>query len=267
MPCLWPARQTQQRCYAERYGGSASWQCSGARCACYAITGDYVGFPARHQRLATPITKRPGSSPVASSLWMRSILGRCYRGCACLGRLGRLCRRGSTCRGRRVGRSLRQRHRTVRQSVQEVDHVGALLLPRQTGKCHGRPGDIATRVGQEFVKFVEGPLAALGLHGGGEVEAATAFATLIADDIPEIRPDTVGAALLEGVAGLALLGGRLALFDRRRSQQILDRLLRRLGRGAFVAALFLGRDCVTGLGRFLGGKNSTGSDIEGQRDQ
>src|SRR6185437_16704828 len=39
-----------------------------ARCACYAITGDYVGFPVRHQRLATPITKRPGSSPVASSI-------------------------------------------------------------------------------------------------------------------------------------------------------------------------------------------------------
>ncbi len=87
---------------------------------------------------------------------------------------------------------------------------------RQTGKGHVGAGDVAARVLQKLVEFVEGPGAALGLHRRREVEAAAAGAALVADDVVEVRADAVRAALLEGVAGGALLGGSGALFQPRR---------------------------------------------------
>ena len=58
------------------------------------------------------------------------------------------------------------------------------------------------------------------------------------DDAIEIRADAVGAALLEGVAGRALLGGGGALLDRSGLQQLLDRLGRR---GGFLGSAAMGR--------------------------
>src|SRR6185437_16025859 len=93
------------------------------------------------------------------------------------------------------------------------------------GKCHLGAGDIAARILEELIELFVGPLAALLLHRVGEGEAAPALAAVVADDVPKVGADTVGAALLEGVAGLARLGGGLALFHRRARQQYRDRLL------------------------------------------
>src|SRR5690242_20206168 len=110
-------------------------------------------------------------------------------------------------------RSRRQRHRLVRQRRQISDHVGALRVLLNTGKAHRGAGDKALGVGDELVEGVEGPFAALGLHRGGEVEAALALALFLVDRAIEVRADLVRATLLEGVAGGALLGGGSALLD------------------------------------------------------
>src|SRR5665213_1854467 len=195
--------------------------------------------------------------------------GRCRRR---FRRFGRLARRGlgfgwfAAFRGSATFRHLRQRLWAVRQSVQKIDHVGALAVARQAGKGHGRARDIAARILEELVQFLVGPLAALGLHGGGEVEAAAILAALVADDIPQVGADPVRAALFEGVTGLALLGSRLALFDRGLGQQHFDRLLRLLGGGLVRGGLFH-RDGVTGLGRLFRYENRPGADAERERDQ
>src|SRR6185437_9500670 len=95
--------------------------------------------------------------------------------------------------------------------VEETDDVGALLVILETGKGHGGSRNITARIGEEFVELLEGPLAALRFHRGREVEAA-ALPAILADDTIKIGPDAVGTALLKGVAGLTLLGRRLALF-------------------------------------------------------
>src|SRR5579864_5021582 len=117
--------------------------------------------------------------------------------------------------------SRRQRNRGVRERMQIGDHVGALALLRNTGKAHRGPGHESLRAGQELVEVLIGPGAALALHAGGEVEAA-ALALVVADDAPEIRTDPVRLALRKGVAGLALLGRRLALLHRGGREQLLD---------------------------------------------
>src|SRR5664279_912494 len=69
------------------------------------------------------------------------------------------------------------------------------------------------------------------------------------------------------MAGLALLGGRLAFFHRCVGHHRLHRLLGLLGGGRPRGARLLGRDRVAGLGRLLGRENGAGPDIERERDQ
>src|SRR5436190_5121257 len=121
-------------------------------------------------------------------------------------------------------RGRRQRNRLVRERAKIRDHVGALAVLLNSGKAHRGARNKALGVRNELVEIVERPVAALALHGGGEIEAAFAFALLLADDAIEVRADAVRAALFEGMAGGALLGGGGALLDRCGLQQLLDRL-------------------------------------------
>ena len=91
------------------------------------------------------------------------------------------------------------------------------------------PGTKPFGLARNLLRSSKRPLAALGLHGGREIEAALALALLLVDDAEEVRADPVRAALFEGVAGRALLGGAGALFDGGGLQQFLDRLGRRSG--------------------------------------
>src|SRR6476661_4633587 len=147
-----------------------------------------------------PIAKRPGNSP---AVWKEVLCGR-----------------------RPLLRCRRQRNRIIRERVQIGDHVGALAVLRDTGKTHRGAGNKALRVGDELAEVVVGPGAALGLHGGGEIESAS-LALMVADDAIEVRTDAVRTALLKGVAGGAFLGRRSALLDRGGLQELLDRLGRR----------------------------------------
>src|SRR3954447_24601749 len=104
-------------------------------------------------------------------------------------------------------RRRRQRDGLVRQRGQIGNHVGALAVLLDTGKAHRGAGNEALRVGDELVEVFKGPLAALALHGSGEIEAALALSLLLTDGAVEVRADPVGAALFEGMAGRALLGG------------------------------------------------------------
>src|SRR6202000_1097957 len=97
-------------------------------------------------------------------------------------------------------RGRRQRLGGVRQRVQVIDHVGALAVLLNAGEAHRRARNEGLGIGQELVEVVIGPGAALGLHGGREVEAAAAFTLLVAEDAKEVRADVVRAVLLEGVA-------------------------------------------------------------------
>ena len=69
------------------------------------------------------------------------------------------------------------------------------------------------RIGQERIELVEGPGAALGLHGGRVVEAACDASA--ADHAVKIGADLWALALAEVVAGAALLGD-LSPFSTRR---------------------------------------------------
>src|SRR6476646_4285650 len=133
-------------------------------------------------------------------------------------------------------RRRRQRDGLVRQRGQIRNHVGTLAVFLNTRKSHRRTGNETLRVGDEFVEVVERPLAALRLHGGGEIEATLALALLLVDGAKEVRADPVGTTLFEGVAGRALLGGGGALLGGGGLQQFLDRL-RRCGRSGFLAAM------------------------------
>src|SRR5581483_4494848 len=149
------------------------------------------------------------------------------------------------------------------------DHVGALAVPLDSGEAHRGAGNETLRIGDELVEIVDRPRAALGFHRGREIEAAAIFAPAVADDAVEIRTDAVRPALLEGVAGLANLRGRLALLDGRRLQQLLDRLARRRSRfGLFsLAALFLGRDLESGLGDRLRREYRVGGEARDQQHE
>ncbi|MGY4342605.1 hypothetical protein ACVWW3_007511 [Bradyrhizobium sp. LM2.9] len=108
----------------------------------------------------------------------------------------------------------------------------------------------------------------LGLHGGREIEPAS-FTPGLADDAKEIRTDAVRAALLEGMAGAALLGGGGALLDRGGLEQLFDRLGGRSGGGAFlaVAGVFLHGDLKARLFRHLGREQRTRGEARHQQDE
>src|SRR5665213_2492468 len=93
-------------------------------------------------------------------------------------------------------RRRRQRNRTIRKRVQIVDHVGALAVLLDAGKAHRGARHKTLGARDELVEIVIGPGAALGLHGGGEIEPAAALALLVANDPVEIRTDAVGTTLL-----------------------------------------------------------------------
>src|ERR1700716_812748 len=97
-------------------------------------------------------------------------------------------------------RRRRQWNRLVGQRREVSDHVGALAVLLDARKTHRSAGDEAFWTGDEFVQIVEGPGAALALHGGREIEPAFAFALLFIDGAVQVRADAVGTALLEGMA-------------------------------------------------------------------
>src|ERR1700754_2998711 len=98
-------------------------------------------------------------------------------------------------------RRRRKRLRMLRQGVQIGDHVGAFAVLGDTGKAHRGAGNKARGIGDELVEVVKGPVAALCLHGGREVEACLALPLLLADDAVEVGADAVRSALLERMAG------------------------------------------------------------------
>ena len=75
------------------------------------------------------------------------------------------------------------------------------------------------------------PVAALALHRRRVVESGFGRARAVSTIFHRVGADAVRAALLEGMAGLALLGRRLAFFHRGFGKQRFDRLL-----GLLVAA-------------------------------
>src|SRR3954453_10273949 len=117
------------------------------------------------------------------------------------------------CRGR-------DRNRSVGQRGQIADHIGALAVLLNAGEAHCGAGDETLRIGDELVEVVEGPGAALALHGCREIKAAASLATVVVDDAIEIWADAVRTTLLEGVAGGALLGRGCALLDGGGLQQL-----------------------------------------------
>src|SRR4051812_43311479 len=163
-------------------------------------------------------------------------------------------------------RRCRKRNRLVGQRGQIGDHVGALGVLLDAGKAHRGAGNEALRIGDELVEVVERPFAALALHGGGEVEASLALALLLADGAVQVRTDAVGAALFEGVASGALLGGGSAALRGSGLQQLFDRLGRR-GRGFLASAmrLFLHGDLEARLFRNPRRENRTGGKTRHQK--
>src|ERR1700719_2535212 len=97
--------------------------------------------------------------------------------------------------------------------MQIIDDVGALAVLLDAGKTHRGARDETLGIVDELIEVLIAPGAALGLHRRREIEPAP-LAFFIADDPVQIRSDAVGAALLEGVAGAALLGGGFALLHR-----------------------------------------------------
>ena len=145
---------------------------------------------------------------------------------------------------------------TSARSVGEVMPAKAILVP----------GDVALRVRQEVVELVVGPGAALLLQRGRVLEARLVGA-LAVDDAPEMRADLVRAALLEAVAGGALLGRGLALVDGGAGQTDRQRLGLRLGRGAAgCLRLRLGQG-IAGIARGLGMIDQLGDEARPHGEQ
>src|SRR5213594_3214409 len=93
-------------------------------------------------------------------------------------------------------RRLGKRRRVVRQGVEIGDDVGAVGAANE-----------AARIGDELIEILDGPVAALRLHGAGIVEAGLRC-PLTADHAPQIRTDQVAPPLVEGMAGFS--GAKMA---------------------------------------------------------
>src|SRR5580693_10377544 len=98
----------------------------------------------------------------------------------------------------------RQRRRVVVHGAQIGDHVGAILRLGKTGERHLGAAHESLRLEDHVVDVFVGPLAALGLQGRRIAEAYVAR-LLAADDVPLVRADLVWPALVDGMAGEALL--------------------------------------------------------------
>src|SRR3954454_9825553 len=157
----------------------------------------------------------------------------------------------------------------LRQRIQIGNDVGALGILGNAGEAHCGTRNEALRIGDELVEIVERPGAALGLHGGREVEAVAALTPCLTDDAIEVRTDTVRAALLEGVASAALLGSGGTLLDRGGLEQLFDRLGSRGGSAAFlaVAGVFLHGDLKARLLRHLRREQRTRGEARHQQKE
>src|SRR5262249_3900675 len=138
-------------------------------------------------------------------LWLSLSRGpnRPSAGPGAIRRVGRRLPRLRTGRGRLGG--LGQRRRVVRLAVEVRDDVGTLAAAGQAGKGHRRARNERARIGQEGVEVVHGPLAALALHGGRIVEAGNRGA-VASHHAVKVGSHAIRLALVEGMAGLALLG-------------------------------------------------------------
>ena len=127
---------------------------------------------------------------------------------------------------RRCGRTVRLRRATLRNRylwrcaaalvrgcglsdllLRNSDQVGALARPRNAGEGHVGARHHELRILDEVVELLSGPGALLGFLIAGRIVEAGVGPLLAADDALEIGADQVPAALVEGVAGHALLGG------------------------------------------------------------
>src|ERR1700730_11429548 len=147
------------------------------------------------------------------------------------------------------------RNRVIRKRMQIGNHVGALAVPRNTGKSHRGARNKAPGIGDELVEVLVRPGAALGLHGCREIKS-TSLAFMVADNAVKIWTDAVGTALLEGVAGGAFSRPGRTLFDGSGLQEFLDRLGRRGGIFAAPGSFFLHCDYVTRFFRHYGANSA-----------
>src|SRR5205814_719984 len=114
----------------------------------------------------------------------------------------------------RLGSGLRRRRRKrlgrIAMRVQEGDHVGAVLRIAKAGERHLGPRRERLRAAQPLAKIVPVPGAALLRQRIRESEAL-ALPDRLADHIPEVGTELIGAALIGIVAGHALVEDLLAL--------------------------------------------------------
>src|SRR6185437_11037880 len=122
-------------------------------------------------------------------------------------------------------RSFSQRLRVVGERVEIGHDIGAVLRLLQAGEGHlGALGE-GLRVVEPLVELLDIPFLAL-MRGERRRErvAVAALGDGLAQDVVEIGADTVGPALLEGVAGHAFLRLLLAGIDAGIGEQRRDRL-------------------------------------------
>ena len=80
------------------------------------------------------------------------------------------------------------------------DDRGAVLDASDAGEAHSGALEEPFRVGQEGVQIVVTPDTAAFPEGVG-ISEAVARTLILADDAPQVGPDLVAAAVVEGVAG------------------------------------------------------------------
>src|SRR5215218_2527852 len=160
----------------------------------------------------------------------------------------------------------RQRDRTVGEAAQVGKDIGALVRRRDAGESHDRAGNGALRVVDELVELLEIPIAAFALEGGRVVEGLH-VRLRAADDAVKVRADLVRPALLEGVAGLALLCRGLALCRIGLGEEDRQRL-RRCGGLLRRRALGYGfGEGIAGLARFLRREQGARDDVEAHDEE
>src|SRR5262249_60536293 len=111
---------------------------------------------------------------------------------------------------------------------------------RAARERHAGGWNKAARLDDQLVEAIDRQLAALPLHRRGIVEAGLGCPRT-ADHAPQIGTDQIAPALVEGVAGLAFLGGVLPAFRVGVGEALLGRLFlllarRFVRRGAFPGA-------------------------------
>src|SRR5918993_4703028 len=142
----------------------------------------------------------------------------------------------------------------------------AFMKDWMAGLSYWAAGSGALGVENEVVERLVGPLAALALQGRRIVEAPMRGQGA-ADHPVEVRADLVRAALLEGVAGGALLGRSLALGRIGLGEENRERLGRGCRSGAGGCAFFGGREVIAGNGRLLRREQAAGDDVDADHEK